>query len=311
MISNEEISVVISGPIVCRIEDGRCINLTSMACRSVRDKLPGAEIVFSTWKEEKCEKIDCDILVKSVDPGPNIGNVNRQICSRLAGIKAATHQYVLALRSESYIQSDSFKEYFGVYQEVGTVKFHYLTHRIVIPAAKPVRSGDIFHIGDWYFFGEKGDLIKFWELPYMEDARYGENEDDIVYNPHRYLIVSFVQKFYPLHFLEKKDYTLDNIRMYEQVLAENFVITGFYDFGCRSYKYPQEGNGRLCNKLFHYASSYTFREWKNLYKSYCDNECKVDFNVKEWLVIHTVVYLKILLGKIRRRLGKFRKNICK
>ena len=309
MITNEDISVVISGPVISRIENGKRINLTQMSCASVRDKLPGAEIVFSTWKEENCEKIDCDQLIQSIDPGSNKGNVNRQICSRLAGIKAATRKYVLALRSESYIQSDDFKKYFGRYEAVGNAKLHYLKHRIVIPAAMPVRSREIFHMGDWYFFGEKEDLIKFWELPYMDDAKYSLGDDDIVYNPHRYLIVSFVQKFYPLHFKNKKDYSIDNEKVYEQVLAENFVITGFYEFGCRSYKYPPEGNGKLYNRIFHYATSYTFREWKKLYKSYCDNTCIVHPDVKEWTMIHTLVEMKILYGRLRTKLGKIRKNI--
>lgn len=309
MIKDEEISVVVSGPVIYCMENGERVNASCLTCKSIRKNMPKSEIVFSTWVGEDCDDVDCDVLVRSVDPGPNLGNVNRQICSRLAGIKAAKNKYILAIRSESYIYGDGFKRYFGLYENRGAEEFHFLEHRIVIPAAMPVRSGQIFHMGDWYFFGCKDDLIKFWDLPYMKDELFNNSDDDIVYNPHRYLITSFVKKYHELEFQKIYDNNVFNKEFYEKILASNFVITGFYDFGCRSYKYPKEGSGSWRNILFHMETSYTLNEWKQLYNEYCGGNEIINIDKRERILMAYFVPLITFCKNSRQRLGMIKRSI--
>ena len=256
MIDLSELSVVISGPV---------LSFSERACASVRQKLPNAEIVFSTWIGEDVSRLDYDKLVQSNDPGANEGNINRQICSRLAGISAAGRKYVLAIRSESVINKLDFLQFMDRFESYDE-KYRFVEHRIIIPASYPASRGELFHIGDWYFLGYRDDLLRLWDIPYMNDSLYNKKTDDLLYNPHRYLITAFTRKFYPLHFEEKRDITPENRRIYEAVLANNFVITGFYEYGISSLKYPLSGS--FFSQLFHKEVGYTYCEWLELYNMY-------------------------------------------
>ena len=69
MVNFEEISVVVSGPVIFVENNEGRFNATSLGCKSIRKRLPGAEIVFSTWENEDVSEIDYDILVRSEDVG--------------------------------------------------------------------------------------------------------------------------------------------------------------------------------------------------------------------------------------------------
>lgn len=304
MIDASELSVVISGPILGSKQDRK--EYTRKTCESVRKFFPGAEIVLSTWENEEVSGLDYDELVLSLDPGSSTGNVNRQICSRTAGIKKASREYVLAIRSESKIVRTDFMEDIDKY-ESHLGRYRFLKHRIVIPATYPACRGELFHIGDWYFLGHKEDLLKFWDVPYMDDSLYNNSEDDLLYNPHRYLITSFVKKYYPLEFLKKSDINDKNKEIYEAVIAENFVVTGFYEYGIESLKYPLSHT--LFNKLFHREVGYTFCEWEELYNKYSGGNLKVKKTLSEKFLINICVPIK--RSKVGRLFFKVRKKLFK
>lgn len=294
MIDFNDISVIVSGPVLG--------TWTKMCCESVRKMLPGSEIIVSTWDRAECEKLDYDVLVISKDPGHNEGNVNRQIISRISGIKKATRKYCLAIRSESEICKLDFMEYFGKYELHGS-EFKFLNNRVVIPAATPARRGELFHMGDWYYFGRKNDMIKLWDLPLMDDKLYNNDKDDILFNPHRYLIVAFIRKYYPLEFYKLKDITEENRIIYEKVIAENFVITGFYEYGIFSLKYPSDGS--FSNRLFHRDVDYTFNEWKELYNKYCGGNELICKTFEEQLMIKICApFKKSFIAKAVRKIKR-------
>lgn len=305
MNSGENISVVISGP-VFRDEIGdHTKDATALGCLSVRKLLPKAEIVLSTWENTDVSGIDFDRLVLSKDPGPNINNVNRQICSRQAGIRAASREYVLALRSESHIINLNFLDYIDKYQKHSQDStYTFLKNRIVIAATTPPRC-TIFHIGDFYFFGHKSDLLDFWDIPLCDDSKYNQREEQIEYNAHRYLITSFTKKYYPLVFENKTDITRENREAYERIMTENFVITGLHDFGARSYKYPIEDSFQ--GRLWHYHVSYTFREWKKLYNRLTGEKGVPKYSFEEFFGIHIYSPLYVFRAKV----SAVRCRICK
>ena len=61
MIDSKDISVVIQGAID-PIETKKCIS-------SIKQYLPGAEIILSTWENSNLEGLEYDHLVLSKDPG--------------------------------------------------------------------------------------------------------------------------------------------------------------------------------------------------------------------------------------------------
>lgn len=267
------ISVVVSGPVIIIEKDGELFNTTQHCCESIREKMPGAEIVFSTWENEKISGIDCDILVRSEDPGganqKDGGNINRQICSRRAGIKAATRQYVLAIRSESHILNTDFLEYWGKYEKYSNdIEWKFLNKRVIIPATMPASRAKLFHMGDWYYFGEKDDVLKLWDLPYWEKGTRNITQSDLMYNAHRYVITAFIRKYHELQFDKRSDINGMNRVIYEKVVANNFVVTGFLEYGIDSYKYyyPKTRHWKLDQVEINYYHS----EWIQLYNRYCD-----------------------------------------
>lgn len=305
MFDENKLSVVISGPILGTKDDKKYY--TREACKSARSFFKKAEIILSTWEGEDVEGLDYDVVVFSQDPGPNENdNINRQICSRLAGLKKASRTYTLAMRSESVIKNIAFTQYIDIYNkhdEYG--KYCFLKHRVVIPASYPACRGELFHMGDWYYFGYTEDLINIWDIPYMDDTLYNNDEDDLLYNPHRYFITEFVRKYYPLNFLKKKDINEENREIYEAVLAENFVITGFYEYGITSLKYPLSGS--FFNRLFHKEVGYTFNEWKELYNLYSNGNEEVKKTFEEKFMINICVPLK--RSKVGQLFMRFRAKI--
>ena len=288
MIQSNMISVVISGP-VFESENSSEEGYTKRACKKVREMLPDAELIISTWEGTDCSNLDYDILVLNHDPGHNEGNVNRQIVSRIGGIKRSTREYILAIRSESEICRLDFMNYLDKYELHGK-DFCFLKHRIVIPATAPARRCQLFHMGDWYYFGHRSDMIELWDLPLMKDELFNNDKDDILYNPHRYLITAFIRKYYPLCFKKNKDITEENCVIYEKVIAENFINTGFYEFGIFSLKYPSDGS--FTDRLFHKEVDYTFNEWKELYNKYCGGNEIIHKTFEEIFMVKICVPIK-------------------
>jgi len=80
-LSFEDISVIVQGPVV-----GAPDHLTRRCLASVRQHLPGAELVLSTWQGSDTGGLEYDLLVPNQDPGappyvdlPHLrNNVNRR-----------------------------------------------------------------------------------------------------------------------------------------------------------------------------------------------------------------------------------------
>lgn len=272
-----DISVVVSGPIFK--------NYTKESLTSIRKLMPNSEIVLSSWKSEDVSGLDFDKLVLSEDPGDNsICNINRQIVSRLAGIKLASRKYVLAIRSESVILNTNFLNYFNKFSCFDN-QYKFLNSRVVIPAAVPRRCGQIFHMGDWYYFGYKVDLIDCWDLPLQNLSLIPVENQSFIGSPHRHVIVNFVKKHIPLDFNCESDTNLNNIEIYEKVLANNFIIVGIYDFGVASLKYPLKY--KFIPRMYHYSVSYTFNEWIKLYNKFSNGDCKYsNVSFMEWFGVN-------------------------
>lgn len=307
MIDFRDISVVISGPVIMVERNGEQFNATKAGAESVRKMLPGAEIVLSTWGGQKCDGIPYDVLVLSDDIGGGEirdgGNINRQICSRRAGIKAATRKYVLAMRSESHIIKTDFLKYWGKYNAYGNEqKLRFLKKRVIVPAFVPVRRNITFHMGDWYYFGLKDDVLNLWDLPYWEKGRFNQTEDDLYYNPHRYVITEFVRKHYQLQFEKVVDDTEENRQICEKVIANNFVLTGFIEYGLDSYKYEYPKN--LEWRINQLEVAYSHYEWVQLYNKYCNGDVNVKQSLDEWYIIHILIPTRKVKRSLRKQLSR-------
>ena len=92
-INTNDISVVVQGAIVP--------NLTAACLLSVREHLPGAEIILSTWIGMDVSNLSYDILLLNKDVGTvkydfiynNFNNCNRQLYSTQQGLIKVSKKY--------------------------------------------------------------------------------------------------------------------------------------------------------------------------------------------------------------------------
>jgi hypothetical protein len=112
----ENLTFCIQGAVVV---DRNGHNLTENLIRSVKLYYPKSPIIFSTWENEVVDNLEGVSLVKSKDPGssfrfadsPEKNNINRQIVSSLAGLKAARTEYVVKIRSDLLIENRRLGEF--------------------------------------------------------------------------------------------------------------------------------------------------------------------------------------------------------
>lgn len=154
------ISVVIQGPLFSDSAEGlgRCV-------ASIHAHLPGAEVVVSTWDTEDLQRVPAGcVLVVSEDPGPIIqsdgvrNNVNRQIVSTVAGIRAASRPWVLKMRADHALASPAMCAV--------PAPARLLDRRIRVTelyTRAPERIPMAFFLSDLVQFGSREDLLRFWD----------------------------------------------------------------------------------------------------------------------------------------------------
>ena len=262
-LKNTDLAVVVQGPLLGtsaapRAFTARCLN-------SIRKVLPGAEIIFSTWEDADTDGLDFDRLVRNRDPGavrfiagdidaPN--NVNRQIASTLGGLRAIDRPFTLKLRSDSLLQHDGFRHYWGLFPLRATT-WRVFDERIIICdhfTRHPDRGEAwLFHPSDWFQFGRTSDLLRLWDIPRVEDATSLFNE--------QWIWRACLLKYGPLDFSRFDDAGEDLRFQDELALANNFVVLSREQFGAQAQKYNFS--------LVQWLLLYTHADWRKIYAQHC------------------------------------------
>ena len=301
-ISHSDITVVVQGPVVGGPNDDRGNRLTHRCLESVRQHLPGARIVLSTWEDSDLGDLDYDNVVLNKDPGGffmstcrdpkilnEVNNVNRQIVSTAAGIKLADRNYILKLRSDIKLKSDNFLKYYGKYLSKG-IDYCILDDRIVTCsffARNPRTHESPFHPSDWVSFGNKSDLTRIWNIPLIEETEQRWFLDrarpkavkqyykTLVsrYNTEQYLWIGFLRKHgYRVSADHMFDVNDRSIIETEMSFANNLVIISPAEFGIKFLK--------TFHEQWLPQKTITHHDWLRLYSKYCDPTCNpplIDF----------------------------------
>jgi hypothetical protein len=246
-VGSRNISVVIQGPLYRSLARTRSID----AClTAVRTHLPHAEIIISTWTDQDFSGIDTDIVLASADPGVfldnngNRNNINRQIISTVAGLKASTRDYALKLRADHILTGSQFAV-MGEY-DLSIPKVERLLNQPITVSTifirNPAKVPMLFHISDSVHFGTREDMIAFW------DQRPKTRDELYVTRPNMNPIGNFVgctsmrivpEQSLMLGFLAKNgfDISLKNpteispelVRLSENLIAKNFTFLNWRD----------------------------------------------------------------------------------
>ncbi len=293
-----EISVLVQGPMIeggWNIQD--CVG-------SVERLLPQAEIVISTWENPDTKGLQGDKIVLVEDPKEVtvnlLGNINRQIAGRLAGLKVCSRKYTLVMRSDSELVNLNFLDAFRKGYERGRYdSYRFFEERVVCCSGGRMENA-LYHLCDWFFFGLTKDLLSLYEIP-MFDPTNMENERLPKYHtPHEYLTIHFIEKFLKLDYDYAKLHRKEEVKRWQQILCENFITQGFYkNYGIINRKQPYldnqiQNDTKLFPGIRHLMLNFEKEDWICLYNLLYGKKEKVSQRIS-WRIARRVnaIYRKI------------------
>ena len=238
-IAPHEISVVVQGPLYL----GATPSIYDCLA-SIRQHLPEAEIVVSTWRSEPDLALPGVRMIRSGSVPPMIDidgrpiNTRRQRLSTLRGIEAATRPFVLKFRADHRLL-DSRIARLGHYEAGPLAKYRLFTSPITTttmffrdPCAAPM----LFHPSDLVQFGRRKDLLSFWSAPpiavseyFLPRPRANPFGNCIRFTARRYvpeqeLMIAFLRsRGYDVALTSVCHFDFRLMRLSESALLENFV----------------------------------------------------------------------------------------
>jgi len=303
--SYEDITVVVQGPVQALAERAQDDGITSRCLDSVRQYLPGARLILSTWPDQNLDGLDYDELIICEDPGRNIvgytrggepryENTNRQVVTTVEGLRKVTTKYAVKLRADNYLTGNNFVELQKHWQARGE-QFKLLEERVVISntfSRRYYRGLPMsFYICDFFYFGLTKDLLGIWDIPHIEDIPYREDQKGCEQHPGSpWPILDVDQQLAKRFLLEnygvdigvehKHDLRFNARRNSDIIFANNFVVVT-----------PEQINLALPNKFVtnrqaKKSTQITYlqhAEWERLYRKYCDRNYKPETGFTEIL----------------------------
>jgi hypothetical protein len=279
MIEDEDISIVVQGPILKRSIYNITDNLTEMNCLRLKKLFPKSELILSTWEGEDVKGIVCDKVIFSKDPGATwfeygndklLNNCNRLIVSTLNGIRSSTRKYVLKVRSDLFLVSNAFLKYFNKF-DLYNKESKFVKSRIIAFSLNTLygHRNKLFtmyrpyHISDWAYFGYREDLLNLYDIDLTKEPEFSQwfltrckpffdIEPKRLWKmpPEQYITYSFLKKHVPIHLEHTVDTSQDNIALSQKLLVNNFLILDQTQFFLVSLKY-----------IYFAFSSYHGNEW--------------------------------------------------
>jgi hypothetical protein len=168
-----EITVVIHGP----TGSPKDHELALETLASVRAMLPGAEIIFSTWRGSLVVA-DGFQLVLSDDPGNYIDvngrpvNINRQIVAVNGGLREATRKYIFKIRHDTPLLNSNM---IAPPALIPASPHRLFECKIAMPnicVRNPHALLQLYSICDLVQFGLATDIRKLWNIPLIDNARH-------------------------------------------------------------------------------------------------------------------------------------------
>ena len=299
---SKDISVVVQGAIN-KTETKKCL-------KSIRKFLPDAEIILSTWENSKINNLKglYDKIIFNKDVGAPVleeingkkiyNNMNRQLFSTQEGIKQTTRKYILKLRSDLILSNTNFLTFFDKYTKRGE-EYKLFEHKILIPTLVTRFSIDKnlltpFHFSDWWFFGLKQDIEKYFlDTPLVKEPEFSNYFNNIEnskkatpylslafkFAPEQYFGYScFARNFEDIYMEDASDINDLIVEKYRKCLINNFIVLDYKRSGIYLNKYPSARNELLEGSV--YLWLYNFYRFEKDYKEFCDKNYTIITNNK-------------------------------
>lgn len=299
------ISFIIQGVILPDIND---------QIASIKKHFPDSKIIVSTCNNFDFEVIGADKVIVSDDPGffyysdrpgEKKNNINRQIVSTLAGLKACTTEYAFKIRSDFILNGNDFLKYFNTFS-LSDSCYRIFGHKVLSCCyfARNPRSNMPFpfHPSDIAFFGKVDDLINLFDIPLMTEKEAFWDTTNKRFNryvPEQHLLIKCLEKnnrdIKCNHYNDVSQY---NIEETERYFASNFIFLTFEQFNL----VPTKSTFFVEDHPDSFLSCYTHVGWMKLYKEYVDHQINVPEFDEE----------KARIKKLYKKYKKYRfiSNIC-
>lgn len=273
---------IVSGDISIVIQ-GAVSSDTKTVLKSLRTVLPGAELILSTWEGTNIDGLDFDKSVLSPDPGAQmadeisgtVNNVNRQVVSSVAGLKAVSRPFVLKTRTDIIINSAKFLSYFGKYDNNAP---HIFKNRLLICnyyTRNPRAMKICFHPSDWLLFGNTEDVrLYYCNIPLQTDQdadwfRFHKKTQTLFTNylsrftPEQYIFINFLRQFQSVPIECYYNFNHALMHLTEELFARCFVVLDYQDqLDIHFIKYDP-------NRYLEKHSLLSHKQWLVIYRHYC------------------------------------------
>lgn len=283
----KDISVVVQGPVSAYLGRAQELGITHKCLASIREYLPGATVILSTWEGQDCTGLEPDILLFNKDPGGTIAaysadgqpgklNFNRQLLSSAAGLKAVTTPYAVKLRSDNYLTANDFVALQQSFPKRNT-KDVLFKERVVVNTSYFRRYADgqrvVMLPSDFFHFGRTEDLLSIWGIPLFEDFKFdpqkmgkAQYRGAPLTPPHAeqiYCNAWLMQLDKRVPYLKHRhDISAEMLEYWERFMASNFVVLEPKQIGLGLI-------GRFIPKKKR-PNEMCHLDWLLLYKCYCD-----------------------------------------
>lgn len=304
----QKISVVVQGPVQSSKARKQQEGITEKCLLSIRQHLPGATIILSTWKGQDISHLEYDKLVLSDDPGQNEDaycplNYHRQVLSTKAGLAVVTTPYAMKLRSDNFLIGNEFVKIQKAFPK-NSNKYKLLTEKVVINSNLFRRTSHghkvVFNASDFFYYGLTTDLKLIWEQPLFEDQPFAQEllkksilrekgsqslEAEQVYCQ---IWLRRLTKDAPL-LKHRYDSTIQDVKFWDEFLANNIIISDpeFIGLGLRDTSIRRKKR----------ANEYSHLDWLTLYQKYCNKKQKIPFS-KAQLGLSIRRFFKLPISKL-------------
>ena len=279
----------------------------------IKELLPDAEIIVSTWENANIDGIECDKLILNKEPEAEYFiegaehklNINRMLLSTKEGIKQSTRKYILKLRSDLRLDNINFlKEYFKY--PVRNPKYVITKERIVCISIfsleyeedSGIRYYTPFHVSDWCCFGLAEDIRMLFDIELVDAKDYSQyfrihnitkrypiswmNDRLWRYPPEQYITSNLARKKFEFRFDHCLDYDEKLCGLSENIIINNFIIVDANQFRLKSCKKVYEKMARDITMIspLDWAGVYRNYTYKKKYKQLCDPKYRVGLDVE-------------------------------
>lgn len=278
--------------------------------KRVRCNFISSEFILSTW--EVCEEIQCEleklaeelslIVLYSKDPGSIYSsdklvssNINRMIVSTRNGIKISRREFIIKIRTDSYLYDkkivSNLLHIVGSKIEKNRDAEYSIFEHYVINCSLFARDSRgylpyLFHPGDICLAGAKEDMLLIFDIPLADESIFSDISracflSFMKYVPEQYIWVYCIRnKTGRLIYSGNDVYDKQSIELSERFYINNFIVLSPMQLG---FKWPKYEITYRSKGLY---SIYSLNDWKALYNKYNKRYFEID---KKLIIIKKII----------------------